>query len=649
MVLRDGYADASRILLGPFDPSQNFRSERYRNTGSPTPPGNLPIPIKIVVGIIIERTVSEPPTPLGIFSDGFESGDFSAWTSITFSGEGAIVPESANPHHGTYNAKASVHLAGDWALVYKNLAASTHSDLHFRSYYKFGAIFTAGIMNVHGFLSQGDALYESDCDVLFDPPTNKWGISYCDSSGVWHEEYESGTSVVTAGTYHCIELRYKKHASAGIIQLWIDGILKVDLSGLATAYGSIYIGRVHDGVVYVVNTEPTTRNIYIDCVVVADGYIGEDTIPISDSTATSTVRIKSVDEPALSISDSPAINLTRAVSLSEVAISVGDSLSTILTRIKELSEVAVSVADGVTAEKAGAIQVNIDEPGISVSDAIEKAIRRDVPLSEPPISVSDETARAITSNRSIPELSISISDVVSYNLQRSISLSEPAISVSDVVSLIFRRSIDVSEPAISVADALTLAMIRIKEFSEPAINVSDVISHILHRVVSIDEPSISLADDTSLNLERAVDISEPAISIDDAVSFGLFKIVDISEPAISVSDVVLYLLQRDMAILETLGFVGDSVIISTPFVSRFVFEDLGFITDAPSAVNLKERALTEALGLLGETLVVEATHVGGGTPPKVLSTEGAILENQLHPGEANLPSEGAILEKKLNP
>jgi len=68
MVLRTAYADARVLLGGPLqDPSYNFATDRFRNTGSPTPPTttNLPIPIK-VVGIIIERSLTES---LGLATD----------------------------------------------------------------------------------------------------------------------------------------------------------------------------------------------------------------------------------------------------------------------------------------------------------------------------------------------------------------------------------------------------------------------------------------------------------------------------------------------------------------------------------------------------------------------------------------------------
>jgi len=50
-------------------------------------------------------------------------------------------------------------------------------------------------------------------------------------------------------------------------------------------------------------------------------------------------------------------------------------------------------------------------------------------------------------------------------------------------------------------------------------------------------------------------------------------------------------------------------------ISRFVSENLGFITDVPSAGQFKERLLTEPLGLVGETLLLELTHIG--PPPKI--------------------------------
>ena len=72
----------------------------------------------------------------------------------------------------------------------------------------------------------------------------------------------------TANVYYCIEMRVKVDGSAGVAQAWIDGVNKIDVSGLDTDnYGNI--DRIYVGQMYNVNSD-----IYIDDAVVADAYIG---------------------------------------------------------------------------------------------------------------------------------------------------------------------------------------------------------------------------------------------------------------------------------------------------------------------------------------------------------------------------------------
>jgi len=70
-----------------------------------------------------------------IFSDGFESGDFSAWTGTAKSSGETCEVESADPHHGTYNAK--FYSDGGWnqyAYCYKDITGQT--IIYARTYFK---------------------------------------------------------------------------------------------------------------------------------------------------------------------------------------------------------------------------------------------------------------------------------------------------------------------------------------------------------------------------------------------------------------------------------------------------------------------------------------------------------------------------------
>ena len=205
----------------------------------------------------------EDELALAVLQENYET----ALPPTSLGGGGMVVRESLNPHGGAWNGKASVQLTGDWALSFLTLPANTHSDLISTTWYKFGSLFTAGVIDVHGFRGQGSD-YESDCDVVFNPATGKWGVAWVDGAGAWHEDYESGISTLIPGSYVELKLRYRKHSTQGLIQLWVNGALKVSLSNLNTSYASLYIAEVNDGVVWVTANEPAVREVFYDDTIV---------------------------------------------------------------------------------------------------------------------------------------------------------------------------------------------------------------------------------------------------------------------------------------------------------------------------------------------------------------------------------------------
>jgi hypothetical protein len=67
-----------------------------------------------------------------IFQDGFESGDYSAWSSTTVSGNGTLTINSSIVHHGVYSSKSSWSAGGDLAYATKTFANT--SVLYVREY-----------------------------------------------------------------------------------------------------------------------------------------------------------------------------------------------------------------------------------------------------------------------------------------------------------------------------------------------------------------------------------------------------------------------------------------------------------------------------------------------------------------------------------
>jgi DNA-directed RNA polymerase subunit RPC12/RpoP len=192
-----------------------------------------------------------------IFQDGFESGDFSAWTGT--SGTPTIVTSPV--HHGSYAAQA-----GNNQYFYKNIAA--YNELYYRFYINFSSL-TA---DTHSDIAQINDISTPQRLVYATIKTYAGVIDFALLDAVASVFYDTGVAVST-GQWYCIEIAYLR-AVSGFLKMWVDGTLKVDVSKDTSSQnqannirgGNQYIGGIGFVAVY-------------DCVVVADTYIGPEVPP----------------------------------------------------------------------------------------------------------------------------------------------------------------------------------------------------------------------------------------------------------------------------------------------------------------------------------------------------------------------------------
>lgn len=165
-----------------------------------------------------------PPPPSGeVFTDGFESGDLSAWTS---SSGLSVGPGSA--HTGSFGAADTTSVA--WAMAQ---TGSPHTDLYARLW-----------LNV--------ALGNQTVQVMrFRTDTNKTlvTISVLGTRKLQVKSNTTGTTVSstqTLGTgWHDLQVHGLVDVSSGRIELWLDGAKLIDLT--PTSLGSTAIRRIEIG------------------------------------------------------------------------------------------------------------------------------------------------------------------------------------------------------------------------------------------------------------------------------------------------------------------------------------------------------------------------------------------------------------------
>jgi hypothetical protein len=205
-------------------------------TGSINP--NTPISMIGYTVMLLEANISSSPDPSPTstitFADGFESGNFNAWTgtSVT-SGETATVVNTVK-HSGTYSAEFTSNGGSSYenAYCYENVASA--QELYASSYVYVAA---------SGITVSNDRFYFTILQANGNPVAYvgwrmvgsvvEWDLLIRDGTG-WVDAYNS--SSVSLNQWISVELHWKSDSSAGLGQLFVNNILVCSISSRNTAY-----------------------------------------------------------------------------------------------------------------------------------------------------------------------------------------------------------------------------------------------------------------------------------------------------------------------------------------------------------------------------------------------------------------------------
>jgi hypothetical protein len=186
-------------------------------------------------------TATPPPTPtapanggLPIFSDGFESGDLSAWTT-----KGGLTVESTLVHSGADAAEGNTTIGGTYA---KKVLPTTYAEGWGRVYF-----------NLVSYTSQVNLLR------LRTSTDGSLAYVYVTTAGKLALRNDAGATTQTSATsvgagWHALELHGLVNGASGALEVWLDGARIADLSGTAnlgtTPIGRLQIGEVQSGRTY---------------------------------------------------------------------------------------------------------------------------------------------------------------------------------------------------------------------------------------------------------------------------------------------------------------------------------------------------------------------------------------------------------------
>lgn len=203
-----------------------------------------------------------------IFSDGFESGDFSAWTS-TGEGAGCTVEASSTwKHAGTYSAHFICANVATLTRATKDVGAQNFVAL---TGYVYPIIFPDTNYNKNVYLK----IIESDGSSI----SSEAGVTRVDGKYYWwmavqretSHDYYNGAEV-SLDTKYYLEINYD--FLNDVCKLYVDG---VEVLSLAIDHTTINQPRYCIACSEPALSATSETECYIDNVQVADGYIGPET------------------------------------------------------------------------------------------------------------------------------------------------------------------------------------------------------------------------------------------------------------------------------------------------------------------------------------------------------------------------------------
>ena len=223
-----------------------------------------------------------------LFEDGFESGDFSAWTSVSPYGGGSasVIPEAARS--GVYGAEIVVPpppLDTEWAGCWINYGPPAgQTEVFFRGYFYLAAQFP---------MPADSRFYIMACTQLLDYESLvNLGVGNQQGDGLphWRLITRDGTGwisvwggvVPTTPERICVEIRIVR-AVNGLVELYVNDVLEASIPGVDTT--QIILDRVRFGGElpprrdFPGNANFNPLRVYVDDCVVAQEYIGLDEPP----------------------------------------------------------------------------------------------------------------------------------------------------------------------------------------------------------------------------------------------------------------------------------------------------------------------------------------------------------------------------------
>jgi hypothetical protein len=212
--------------------------------------------------------------PPAIFEDDFELGSFNMWTGARFSsGETATVTNTL-AYNGTYSAVFASNSGGgtEYSYCYKNI---NEVEVYVRGYF---------------YIASGLPLIDNDDTFYFlrlragtqtlarvgirrSNGVDMWALNIRKGSG-WAATTYSTSPAIQMGQWYCIELHWKKDASQGLAEVYVNGVEITQAINTDTSYYG-NADSVSAGLNDITNVQKKLI-VYCDCFALSNNYIGPE-------------------------------------------------------------------------------------------------------------------------------------------------------------------------------------------------------------------------------------------------------------------------------------------------------------------------------------------------------------------------------------
>jgi hypothetical protein len=283
----DGGAPTHNLLTPDTDATFTATFTTTATTATPTPtPSNTPTntPTRTATPANTPTSTTTPANG-SLFADGFETGDFSQWTtSVLGPAAGsvkAVIPSAA--YTGAFGARLSNGVGGkvsNGSSVSKTFSAPANQVVSAQTRIYLSSLAGTGTLRL---LQLRDSV--SGQAVVRVRTVN--GVAQL--LLVRRDRTQVATNFatpLTSGSWHLVELMYDWSGAQPVGQVWVDGVLQARIVD-STAGTAIVPNTVFCMVYEEVTT--ATADAYFDDVRVASGFIGSGPIPTVTPTNTPTL------------------------------------------------------------------------------------------------------------------------------------------------------------------------------------------------------------------------------------------------------------------------------------------------------------------------------------------------------------------------